>query len=112
MIPEVLDDLFAAWRALDARAAAALFTSDGTYAEAGKAPLVGRDAMIEHWAPYFAKGPIWRLDIDEVFGDGTRFAVRYRWSENRTDGKAVERPGCALVRTRAGAVAEYREYSG
>lgn len=112
MSAALLEDLFTAWRALDARRAAALFTADGTYAEAGKPPLVGRDAMIAHWEPFFALGAFWRLDIAEVFGDGTRFAVRYRWSEDRPDGTNHHHDGCALVHTRSGAVADYREYAG
>ena len=114
MNPQRLEDLFASWRGGDADGAVALFTEDGIFKEAGKPPLEGRATLLEHWKPFFSSGREFRFDVDELFGDaaGERFAVAYRWSMRGSDGTWKERPGCALVRARGDAIAEWREYSG
>jgi uncharacterized protein (TIGR02246 family) len=104
------DALFARWRAGDAEGAVAYFTPDGVFHEAQREPLSGRAALVAHWAPYFRAGPEWRMTVHDVFGEGERFAVTYTWEVRAAGGGWSGRPGCAIVRTRGGKIAEWREY--
>jgi uncharacterized protein (TIGR02246 family) len=104
--------LFARWRAGDAEGAAARFTLDAVYHEAGREPLTGRAAIVAHWTAFFRDGPAWRLALDEIFGDGARFAVTYTWEAQAAPGLWTARPGCAIVRAHAGQIALWREYRG
>jgi limonene-1,2-epoxide hydrolase len=103
------ENLFALWRAGDEDASAAYFTTDGIFHEAKKEPIVGRDAIAANWKPFFHGGPEWRMTVHDVFGDGTRFAVAYTWEMKLKDGW-ITSPGCAIVHTRDGKIAEWREY--
>jgi ketosteroid isomerase-like protein len=105
------DALFERWRAGDAEGAAAYFASDAVYREARHAPVSGRAAIAAHWAPFFRSGPAWRFTVHERFGDGERFAVAYTWEVRDADGHWQARPGCAIVRVRDGAIAEWSEYT-
>ena len=55
-----LESLVGAWRVGDALRAAAHFSADGQYGEAGAAPLTGRDALVAHFTRFFRDGPRWR----------------------------------------------------
>jgi limonene-1,2-epoxide hydrolase len=104
--------LFNRWRAGDAEGAAAYFTADGVFHEAQREPVAGRAALVAHWAPYFSAGPEWRMTVHELFGEGERFAVAYTWETKGPEGRWTGRPGCAIVHTRDGKVARWREYKG
>lgn len=104
--------LFDLWRAGDEVASAAYFTEDGIFHEAKKEPVVGRKTIAEHWAPFFHGGPEWRMIVHDLYGDpsGTKFTVSYSWDVKLKDGTWAGSPGCALVQTRDGKIAEWREY--
>jgi uncharacterized protein (TIGR02246 family) len=108
-----LAGLLNAWRNGDALRAAAYFAEDGQYGEARRAPLVGRDALVEHFTRFFRDGPAWRFEVDEVLVDGTRACVSYRFAVEGAGGIWRERAGCALVKFDPhGAIAAWREYEG
>jgi hypothetical protein len=50
------------------------------------------------------------MTVHDVFGEGERFAVTYTWEVRAAGGGWSGRPGCAIVRTRGGKIAEWREY--
>lgn len=100
------------WRARDVKGALSLFAPDGVFWEAGKEPLRGREAIAGFWEPFFASGIEWKMDIDEVVADagGERFAIGYTWSMKGSSGEWKSSPGCALVHTANGTIAQWREY--
>jgi limonene-1,2-epoxide hydrolase len=104
------EQMFALWRAGDETGSAAYFTPDGIFHEAKKDPVAGRDAIAAHWKPFFHGGPEWRMTVHDLFGDGERFAVAYTWEIKLKDGNWAGSPGCAIVHTRDGKIAEWREY--
>ena len=107
---ETLAQLFASWRQGDALRAAAHFAPDGIYAEAGRAPLMGRDEIVAHFTRFFRDGPRWRFEVDELLVEGGQAAVFYRFLIAREGGEWTQRRGCAFVSFESGAVAEWREY--
>lgn len=107
----LIEELIAAWQANDAHRASAFFAPDAIYHESGRAPIVGRDAILEHFSRFFRDGPAWRIDVDDILVDEERAAVAYRFSTT-TSGVWVTREGCALVRREGGLVALWREYHG
>ncbi len=108
-----LASLIEAWRQGDALRAAAHFAQDGTYGEAGREPLQGREALVSHFTRFFRDGPRWRFDVDETLIDGERACVVYRFGIEGTGGAWRERAGCAIVFFDAdGAIAAWREYEG
>jgi ketosteroid isomerase-like protein len=107
-----LEPLFAAWRANDAAGAAAHFTLDAVYHEAKRGPVRGRAAIEAKWARFFAAVPVWRIEVDDIFGVGDKVAIAYRFGIKKAADEWDDRPGCALIRLRDGAVAEWREYEG
>ena len=107
-----LERLFAAWRNGDALRAAAHFGPDGTYREAGREPIAGREAIAEHWTRFFRDGPQWRFEVDALVGEGELIAVVYRFFIKGPADAWSERAGCAVVRFESGAIAEWREYEG
>ena len=104
------DAMFALWRAGDEDAAVEYFTPDGVFWEAKREPLVGRATIAASWKPFFHGGPEWRMDVSEIFEDAGRFAISYLWEVKTSDGTWVGSPGCAIVHTRDGKIAEWREY--
>lgn len=102
--------LFARWRAGDEQGSAEYFAPDGVFWEAQKEPLVGRERIAAHWAPFFHGGPEWRMNVHDLFGDGERFAVTYTWQIKKSDGRWIDSPGCAIVHVRDGKIAAWREY--
>jgi limonene-1,2-epoxide hydrolase len=104
--------LFERWRAGDAAGAAAFFTPDGVFHEAKREPVVGRDAIVAHWAPFFGGTTAWRMDVHEIIGTGDRFAVRYTWAIDGGANGWLASPGCAIVHVRDGLIALWREYKG
>ncbi len=109
---EALESLFAAWRGGDALRAAAHFASDGSYREAGRAPILGRDSIVAHFTRFFRDGPVWQMHVDETVVDGDRAVVRYRFAVKGIDGEWCEKEGCAFVTFADGTIAEWREYEG
>lgn len=110
---EALDGLIDAWRSGDALRAAAHFSDDGEYGEAGRTPLVGRDAIVDHFTRFFRDGPRWRFEVDDTIAAGLRACVVYRFAVEGTGGVWRERAGCAVVRFDPnGAIAAWREYEG
>jgi predicted SnoaL-like aldol condensation-catalyzing enzyme len=108
----LVEELIDAWAASDSLRAAAFFTSDGRYLEAGREPIAGRTAIGEHFAKFFRDGPQWRFELDEIVVEGQRVALAYRFFTKGSDGSWRERAGCAMVRLREGLVEEWREYQG
>ncbi len=109
---EALDGLFAAWRTGDALRSGAHFALEGVYREAGRAPLAGREAIVEHFTKFFRDGPRYELYVDDTLVEGERAAVRYRFAVEGKDGVWRERPGCAFVTFADGTIAEWHEYEG
>ncbi len=109
---ETLEQLFDAWRRGDALRSAAHFALDGSYREAGRQPIVGRDAIVAHFTKFFRDGPRWEFYADETIVEGERAAVKYRFAVVSSDGAWLERSGCAFVVFTNGTIAEWREYEG
>ncbi len=94
-----LQSLIEAWRCGDALRAAAHFSSDGRYGEAG--------------AEFFRDGPRWRFDVDDMILESDRACVVYRFAVEGAGVVWRERAGCAIVAFDAGgAIAAWREYEG
>ena len=110
MTPADFERMFDLWRAGDEHGSAAYFTADGIFHEAKKEPVRGRDAIAAHWAPFFHGGPEWRMTVHDLFGENERYAVVYTWEIKLKDGTWTGSPGVAIVQTRAGKIAEWREY--
>jgi uncharacterized protein (TIGR02246 family) len=108
---ESIEELIAAWQAGDALRASAFFAPDGTYCEAGREPLRGREALLGHFQRFFRDGPPWRIDVDDIVADGERAAVLYRFALKGSTGWK-ESAGCALVQREGGLITQWREYSG
>lgn len=109
---QLLDQLFAAWRRGDALRSAAHFAPDATYREAGRDPLVGRAAIVEHFTKFFRDGPRWEFHADETIVEGDRAAIAYRFAIVSDEGPWRERSGCAFVVFADGTIAQWREYEG
>ena len=110
-LQELIDELVAAWRSGDALRASAFFAADGTYHEAGRGAIAGREAIASYFVRFFRDGPPWNFEIQEVLADGDRAAVAYRFG-TKHEGEWQMREGCALVRREGGLIASWREYSG
>jgi uncharacterized protein (TIGR02246 family) len=108
----LIEDLVAAWEANDAHRASAFFATEGAYCESGQEPIVGRDAIFEHFKRFFRDGPAWQFFVDDVLVDGTRAAVVYRFNVKDVAGKWQTRAGCAFVTSAEGLITEWREFSG
>ena len=111
-VSEVLDSLFIAWRNGDALRAGAHFALDARYQEARREPIVGRDAIVQHFTAFFRDGPEWRFHLEEILTDTNRAAVRYRFEIAEADGSWRTRTGCAFATLRDGTLTEWREYEG
>jgi uncharacterized protein (TIGR02246 family) len=109
---QALEQLFDAWRRGDALRSAAHFAPGATYREAGRRPIVGRDAIVEHFNTFFRDGPRWEFHADDTLVEGDRAAVQYRFAIVSADGTWHERSGCAFVVFTDGTIAEWREYQG
>ena len=109
---DLLETLFEAWNAHDAIRAAACFDSAATYREAGGREVVGRSAIVEHFAVFFRAGPPWRFEVDDVILDGDRAAVVFRFAVKGDAVNWSERAGCAVVRFEGGLVGLWHEYHG
>ncbi len=108
-VTELLDEVVSAWRANDADRASALFQVDGVYQEAGKEPVVGRDAIRAHFKRFLDGSP-WRFHVDEVISEEGRAAVRYRFEIRGSGERWRERGGCAIIHRVGGLIGLWREY--
>jgi len=112
-LEERLRSLVDAWRAGDALRAAAHFSPEAVYREAGREPLMGRAAIAAHFTRFFRDGPLWEFLVDDIIASGERAVVVYRFSVKGPDGEWRERAGTAVVRfDQSGSVAAWREYEG
>jgi len=109
---DILETLFEAWNAHDALRAAACFDPAAIYREAGGREVVGRGAIVEHFAAFFRSGPPWRFDVDDVLLDGDRAAVVFRFAIKGDAANWSERAGCAVVRFEGGLIGLWHEYHG
>jgi uncharacterized protein (TIGR02246 family) len=110
---ESLRSLIAAWLSGDALRAAAHFAMDARYREAGREPLLGRDAIAAHFTRFFRDGPAWRFEVDTLFTDGPHACVVYRFAVKGPSVEWRERAGCAVVAFDvSGSIADWREYEG
>ncbi len=109
---EALDGLFDAWKKGDALRSAAHFAMDGVYREAGREPIVGRDAIVAHFTRFFRDGPRFEFHPDETIVEGNRAAVRYHFRIADPHDRWRETHGCAFVIFEDGTIAEWREYGG
>ena len=107
---EALAGLFAAWRNGDALRSAAYFAQDGTYREAGREGVVGREAIVAHFTRFFRDGPRFEFLPDETIVEGERAAVRYRFRIAGPGDRWHETHGCAFVLFGDGTIREWREY--
>ncbi|MDP9110084.1 MAG: ester cyclase [Candidatus Eremiobacteraeota bacterium] len=111
-LADLVGGLVDAWQTGDAHRAAAFFAIDGVYHEAGHEPIVGREAIYNHFVRFFRDGPRWRLAVDEVLGGGERGAVVYTFAFEGAGNAWRERAGCAVVTLQGGLVGLWREYQG
>jgi predicted SnoaL-like aldol condensation-catalyzing enzyme len=110
---EILRSLIDAWLVGDALRAAAHFTIDAEYREAGREPLRGRDAIAAHFTRFFRDGPAWRFEVDTMFANGLHACVVYRFAVKGPSVEWRERAGCAVVAfDPSGSIAGWREYEG
>ncbi len=107
---DLLETLFEAWNSHDALRSAACFAERGVYREAGGREVVGREAIVAHFAGFFRSGPPWRFDVDDIVLDGERGAVVYRFAVKGAGPDWNERAGCAVVCFEGGLIASWREY--
>ena len=110
-LSELIGELARAWESNDAHRAAAFFAPGGIYHESGRDPIVGRDAIFDHFVRFFRDGPAWRFEVEEIIVDGERAAIAYRFAVNR-GGTWETRDGAALVWRADGLIARWREYQG
>lgn len=108
----LIEELAAAWQSYDAHRASAFFAPDGIYCESGREPIVGREAIFEHFKRFFRDGPTWRFTIDETIVENERAAVVYRFDVKDEGGTWHARAGCAIVERRDGLIARWREFAG
>ncbi|MDE2482390.1 MAG: nuclear transport factor 2 family protein [bacterium] len=108
----LIEELVAAWQAGDALRASAFFAPDGRYHEAGREPIVGREAIREHFQRFFRDGPPWRFDLETSVVEGERAAIAYRFALRAQDGQWRTSAGCALAHREGGLLIEWREYQG
>lgn len=111
-VEQLLDGVVQAWLSGDAHRASAFFAPDGTYHEAFADPIVGREAIFQHFSRFFRDGPLWRFDIEDLLVEPNRAAVRYRFGLKRVDSSWEERAGCAFVSLEDGLIKIWREYQG
>lgn len=111
-LDDVVQGLLDAWRTGDAHRSAAYFAPEGVYHEAGHQPIVGREAIYDHFVRFFRDGPRWRLHVDEVIGREDRGAVCYTFAVEGAGNAWLERAGCAVVTLQGGLVGLWREYQG
>ena len=110
---EILAGVIEAWQAGDALRAAAHFSPDARYSEAGREPVSGRAAIATHFTRFFRDGPPWRFDVDATIVEDDRACVVYRFSVEGAGGVWRERAGCAIVAFESnGAIGAWREYEG
>ncbi len=109
---ELIAELVAAWQAGDALRASAFFAPDGRFHEAGRDPIVGREAILAHFQRFFRDGPPWRFDASEAIVETDRAALAYRFAVLDAGGAWRASDGCALARREAGLLVEWREYQG
>ena len=108
---ELIEELVAAWHAGDAMRASAFFAPEGTYHEAGRGAIHGREAIATYFTRFFRDGPPWRFNVGEVLVDGERAAVAYQFGTQHGNDWRM-REGCALVCREGGLIVSWREYSG
>ncbi len=106
----LIDELVAAWEVNDAYRASAFFAENGSYHESGRAPHVGREAILAHFRKFFRDGPPWKFEVDEVIAEGDRAAIAYRFAVKTATGEWTERAGCAIVRRSGGLIEYWREF--
>ncbi len=111
-IRDALADLFVAWENGDALRSGAHFALDGTYCEARRGSIIGREAIVNHFTKFFRDGPRWKFIVDSTLVEGERAAVRYRFATEGTEGRWHERSGCAFAIFANGTIAEWHEYEG
>lgn len=70
--------------------------------------VVGREAIHDHWAAYFAAVPGARLQVEEAFGLGYR--VIARWTLQEGEGVETAVRGADIFRVTSGAIAEQFSY--
>jgi ketosteroid isomerase-like protein len=93
--------------------AAACFSEDGIFREAGKPALRGRATIDAHFAQFGNAGRSWRFFVEHVLRDDERACVEYRYATGGEGEPWRERDGCAIVRFgRDNLIAEWREYKG
>jgi ketosteroid isomerase-like protein len=109
---EVVERFIAACLARDERRAASYFASDGAFCEPDRPPVVGREAIEEHFGKFFHGGPEWRWSVDQLLEAGDRCAVVYRFAMKGSDGDWREHEGCAIVSFAGDAIARWREFRG
>lgn len=93
--------MVAAWQSGDALRSSAFFSPEGAFAEAGHEPIVGREAIVAHFAKFFRDGPIFTLVVNDMVVEGNRCAVFYRFNQ---------KDGVALVEVTNGLVSLWREF--
>jgi uncharacterized protein (TIGR02246 family) len=111
-VRELIGELVAAWQSYDAHRASAFFAPNGIYRESGREPIVGREAIYEHFKRFFRDGPAWQLGVEEIIVEGDRAAVVYRFDVKDARGEWRARAGCAIVRHNGGSIVEWREFMG
>jgi hypothetical protein len=112
-IAATLDAVIEAWRASDPVTAGSFFAPYARYEEFHRTPIVGRDAIVDHFTRFLLHGPAWRFELDDLIVEEPVGCLVYRFSIEGADGKWHERAGCAVARFNVdGEIAAWREYEG
>lgn len=100
-----------AWETADSRAAADLFTEDGTYRnDIYQDPNRGKDGVVAYWEGVTSAQSDVTVRMGKPFVDGDRAVVEF-WTTMRVDGEPVTVTGSLLLTFSAdGLCSSLREY--
>ncbi|MBF2021815.1 MAG: SgcJ/EcaC family oxidoreductase [Hydrococcus sp. C42_A2020_068] len=98
-----------AWVKGDAEAFASLFSPDGEFIVPGNR-WVGREAIRQVAADFFASHSSVRIDIKQIIIEGDRAAVEWYWEEKNQEGRLNRADDAILVDFQAGQIVRFREY--
>jgi predicted SnoaL-like aldol condensation-catalyzing enzyme len=91
-----------------------LMSDDCIFENTGPAPdgvvYTGKEAVIRFWQDFFRDSPRARIEIEEIFGLGTRCIMRWRYDWVDEAGKKGHVRGVDIFRVKNGAIREKLSY--